>query len=43
MIDVKDLTNEQILTVAGAILLLALAAWTVDFSAARFRAADQDV
>ena len=42
-IDIKDLTNEQILTVAGAILLLALAALTVDFSAARFRAADQDV
>jgi len=42
-IDIKDLTNEQILTVTGAILLLALAALTVDFSAARFRSADQDV
>jgi len=42
-IDAKDLTNEQILTVTGAILILALAALTVDFSAARFRPADQDV
>jgi phosphate starvation-inducible membrane PsiE len=42
-IDVKDLTNEQILTVTGAILVLALAALTIDFSATRFRAADEDV
>lgn len=42
-IDVKDLTNEQILTVTGAILVLALAAMIVDFTAARFRAADDDV
>ena len=42
-IDIKDLTNEQILTVTGAILVLALAALTVDFSAARFRASDEDV
>jgi protein PsiE len=42
-IDAKDLANEQILTVTGAILILALAALTVDFSAARFRPADQDV
>jgi hypothetical protein len=40
---VKDLTNEQILTVTGAILVLALAAMAVDFTAARFRGADEDV
>lgn len=40
---VRDLTNEQILTVTGAILVLALAALTVDFSAARFRSPDADV
>ena len=42
-IDIKDLTNEQILTVTGAILLLTLAALTVEFSAARFRSQDADV
>ena len=42
-IDIKDLTNEQILTVTVAILILALAALAVDFSAARFRAPDEDV
>jgi phosphate starvation-inducible membrane PsiE len=42
-IDIKDLTNEQILTVTGAILVLAVAALAVDFSAARFRSADEDV
>jgi len=42
-IDIKDLTNDQILTVTGAILVLALAALTVDFSAARFRSTDEDV
>ncbi|HSF22480.1 MAG TPA: phosphate-starvation-inducible PsiE family protein [Burkholderiales bacterium] len=42
-IDVKDLANEQILIVTGAILVLALAAMALDFSAARFRAADEDV
>jgi protein PsiE len=42
-IDAKDLTNEQILTVTGAILFLTLAALTLDFSAARFRPADEDV
>jgi phosphate starvation-inducible membrane PsiE len=42
-IDAKDLTNEQILTVTGAILVLALAALTVEFSAARFQTADPDV
>ena len=41
-IDIKDLANEQILTVTGAILVLAVAALAVDFSAARFRPADQD-
>jgi protein PsiE len=42
-IDAKDLTNEQILTVTGAILLLTLASLAFDFSSARFRPADQDV
>jgi len=42
-IDIKDLANEQILTVTGAILVLALAALTVDFSAARFRSPDEDL
>ena len=42
-IDIKDLANEQILTVTSAILILALAALTVDFSAARFRSPDEDV
>ena len=42
-IDIKDLSNEQILTVTGAILVLALAALAVDFSASRFRSADEDV
>ena len=42
-IDIKDLANDQILTVTGAILVLAVAALVVDFSAARFRSADEDV
>ena len=42
-IDIKDLTNEQILTVTSAIMVLALAALTVDFSAARFRSPDEDL
>jgi phosphate starvation-inducible membrane PsiE len=42
-IDAKDLGNEQILTVTGAILVLAVASLALDFSAARFRSADQDV
>jgi phosphate starvation-inducible membrane PsiE len=42
-IDIKDLENEQILTVTGAILVLALAALTIEFSAARFRTPDEDV
>jgi len=42
-IDIKDLSNEQILTVTGAILVLALAVLAVDFSTARFRAPDEDM
>ncbi len=42
-IDVKDFNNEQILTVTGAIMMLALAAVTLDFSAARFRSPDEDI
>lgn len=42
-IDVKDFNNEQILTVTGAIMVLALAAVTLDFSAARFRSPDEDI
>jgi phosphate starvation-inducible membrane PsiE len=42
-IDVKDLSNEQILTVTGAILVLTLAALTVEFSAVRFQSPEQDV
>lgn len=42
-IDVKDLPNEQILTVTGAILVLTLAALIVEFSAARFQSPEQDV
>jgi protein PsiE len=42
-IDAKDLGNEQILTVTGAILILAVASLALDFSAARFRSTDQDV
>jgi phosphate starvation-inducible membrane PsiE len=42
-IDIKDLSNDQILTVTGAILVLAVAALAVDFIAARFRSADEDV
>jgi protein PsiE len=42
-IDIKDLSNEQILTVTGAILVLTLAALALDFSAARFRSIDEDV
>ena len=42
-IDSKDLTHEQILTVTGAIFILALASLALDFSSARFRSPDQDV
>jgi len=41
-IDAKDLSNEQILTITGAILILAVAALTVEFSAARFQPADHE-
>jgi phosphate starvation-inducible membrane PsiE len=41
-IDAKDLSNEQIFTITGAILILALAALTVEFSAARFQPADHE-
>jgi protein PsiE len=42
-IDIKELANEQILTVTGAILVLTLAALTIEFSSARFRSQDADV
>ncbi|MGH8640408.1 MAG: phosphate-starvation-inducible protein PsiE [Burkholderiales bacterium] len=42
-IDAKDLGNEQILTVTGAIFILAVASLALDFSAARFCSTDQDV
>jgi protein PsiE len=42
-IDIKELANEQILTVTGAILVLTLAALTIEFSSARFRSQDEDV
>jgi phosphate starvation-inducible membrane PsiE len=42
-IDIKDLTNEQILTVTGAILVLAVAALAVEYSAARFQPQDSDL
>ena len=42
-IDIKDLTNDQILTVTGAILILAVAALTVEYSAARFQPKEQDI
>ena len=42
-IDIKDLTNEQILTVTGAILVLAVAALAVEYSAARFQPQDADL
>lgn len=42
VIDAEHLADQRVLTVTGAILILALASLAVDFSAARFRAADQD-
>ena len=42
-IDIKDLANEQILTVTGAILVLAVAALAVEYSAARFQPQDSDL
>jgi len=42
VIDAERLSDQRVLAVTGAILVLALASLAVDFSAARFRAADQD-
>jgi phosphate starvation-inducible membrane PsiE len=42
-IDIKDLSNEQIVTVTGAILVLTLAALAMDFSSARFPPPDGDM
>jgi phosphate starvation-inducible membrane PsiE len=42
-IDIKDLANEQILTVTGAIFVLAVAALVVEFSASRFQSQDADL
>ena len=42
VIDAESLSDQRVLAVTGAILVLALASLAVDFSAARFRAADQD-
>jgi protein PsiE len=42
VIDAEQLSDQRVFTVTGAILVLALASVAVDFSAARFRPADQD-
>ena len=42
VIDAERLSDQRVLAVTGAILVLALASLAVDFSAARFRGADQD-
>ena len=42
-IDIKHLTNDQILTVTGAILVLAVATLAVEYSAARFQPQDSDL
>ncbi len=42
VIDAEKLADQRVLTITGAILILALASLAVDFSASRFRAADQD-
>lgn len=42
VIDAEKLTDVRVLTITGAILILALASLAVDFSASRLRAADQD-
>ena len=42
VIDAEKLADQRVLAVTVAILILAVAALTVDFSAARFRQADQD-
>lgn len=42
VIDAEQLADQRVLVVTSAILVLALAALAVDFSAARFRPQDQD-
>ena len=42
VIDAERLSDQRVLAVTGAILLLAIASLAVDFSAARFRSTDQD-
>lgn len=42
VIDSEQLAETRVLTVTGAIVILALAALAIDFSAARFRPEDQD-
>ena len=42
VIDAERLSDQRVLAVTGAILVLAIASLAVDFSTARFRATDQD-
>jgi phosphate starvation-inducible membrane PsiE len=42
VIDAEKLADQRVLTITGAILILALASLAVDYSASRFRPADQD-
>ena len=42
VIDAEKLADQRVLTITGAILILALASLAVDFSSARYLAADQD-
>ncbi len=42
VIDAEQLADQRVLIVTGAILILSVAALAVDFSAARYRPADQD-
>lgn len=42
VIDAEHLEDQRVLIVTGAIVILALAALAVDFSASRFRPTDQD-
>lgn len=42
VIDSEQLAEARVLTVTGAIVILALAALAIDFSASRFRPEDQD-
>jgi len=42
VIDAEHLSDQRVLAVTGAILVLALASLAVDFSTARFRGTDQD-